>query len=74
LKVIELTCGGTGGADEMTSKVDQLNGTLGAIETELLRRQNAALKDALALDDDDEDDEDDDEDGADEASDDTGDE
>lgn len=47
----------------MPGKVDALNGTLGAIETALLRKQNAALKAAIDLDDDDEegDDEDDDE-------------
>jgi hypothetical protein len=56
----------------MPNKLDQLNRTLGDIETELLRRQNGALQTALAVatgeegdedadDDEDEDDEEDDE-------------
>jgi hypothetical protein len=50
----------------MPNKLDQLNRTLGDIETELLRRQNGALQTALAVatgeeGDDDEDDDDDDE-------------
>jgi hypothetical protein len=50
----------------MANKLDQLNRTLGDIETELLRRQNGALQTALAVatgeegDEDDEDDEGDD--------------
>lgn len=48
----------------MPNKLDQLNRTLGDIETELLRRQNGALQTALAVatgEEGDEDDEDDDE-------------
>jgi hypothetical protein len=33
----------------MPNKLDQLNRTLGDIETELLRRQNGALQTALAV-------------------------
>lgn len=46
----------------MPNKLDQLNRTLGDIETELLRRQNGALQTALAVATGEEGDEDEDED------------
>lgn len=52
----------------MPNKLDQLNRTLGDIETELLRRQNGALQTALAVATGEDEDEDDD--GEDEAEDD----
>jgi hypothetical protein len=57
----------------MPNKLDQLNRTLGDIETELLRRQNGALQTALAVatgEEGDEDDDDDDDDEGDDAPDD----
>jgi hypothetical protein len=58
----------------MPNKLDQLNRTLGDIETELLRRQNGALQTALAVatgededGDEDDDGDDEDDDGDDEA-------
>ena len=47
----------------MPGKVDALNTTLGAIEAALLRKQNAALKAAVDLDDDEGDDDEDEGDG-----------